>query len=246
MTAPQAWNGTAFVEPTYKVWDGSTFVDPELYTWNGTGYDKVWPPNVPISIVGGNAGQGTSIAIPAHQVGDLILLACCNAGNLSNTTPTKPSASGTVPAWVDTVNNAGGSFISGLRLSRFVATATNHTSGTWTNSTVMAAVVLRGQNASPIGGVAESGNTGPTTSVPAITLTDSSGASAILQFCVSSAMNFPSAPPSGYTRLAISVTTASAGICVNYKNVTTSDGATTQSLSAANADNRGLQIEILD
>jgi hypothetical protein len=90
-------------------------------------------------IVQGQAsGVGTSIAIPAHQPGDLIFVFARRA---SNTPPTIPAAGGTVPTWV-TAQSAGSNTLALTSVSA-KATASNHTTGAFTNASHICVLVLR-------------------------------------------------------------------------------------------------------
>lgn len=195
----------------------------------------------PVAIIGTpTSSASTSVTIPSHSIGDLIVIFAYRDGN--QTIPGKPAASGTVPAWVD-IDAANGANSNSSRTAYFTATATNHTSGTWTNATGMVAVVLRNQAASPIGGNATGGSTSSNTAVaPAITLSDSRGYSQILHFFGHRTVTAWSTAPSGYT-LQTSVATE---VALLTKDTTTSDGAVTQSLTAsASSGYRGTTVEIV-
>lgn len=185
---------------------------------------------------GGNPGT-----IPAHNVGDLIVLFVERG---SNSLAVKPAAAGTVPAWVDIDAATGANTISG-RTAYFVATATNHTTGTWTSAGPIIACVLSGQNASPIGGHATATAASGTPTAPSITMTKTDGTSKLLEFYgVGAATGSTwSAAPAGYTQRAAGVTSAN-GSCLNTKDVTTSDGSIAQTQSAG-AQYFATQIEIL-
>lgn len=176
----------------------------------------------PITIVGYAVSATTSIAIPAHQIGDLIVLAAVS----SSTSPVKPAAGGTVPAWAEDLRRVAGQFDSIQHVvAHFVATATNHTSGTWTNAQKMGVVVLRGQKsgADPIGarGIAI-GTLVPadTTYVGGTSLRDRDGSSLVLQFLARRGGTAWGAVPTGYTRLASNVGSGgnTTGICINCQN----------------------------
>jgi hypothetical protein len=159
-----------------------------------------------LSILGTPAAvAATTVTLPTHAAGDIIVLfACRRVAGL----PTKPTAGGTVPTWTDIQNpQAASSGASCARCVYTVATASNHTSGTWTNATRIIAVVLRGQDASPIGGNA-SGNTAQTfgSTAPAVTLADTSGDSVLLHFYHAFNVGTTgwSAAPASYTRQATS------------------------------------------
>lgn len=186
-----------------------------------------------------NAAAATSVTLPAHNIGDTIVIWAYN--NASTTTPTKPAASGTVPAWTD-IDNTTGANTNSSRSAYFVATATNHTSGTWTNATGMTATVISGAASSPIGGHAEAGGAAANAAqAPAVTLSKTDGTSALLEHYGHRTVTAWSTAPSGYTRLASQATS----VCVNSKNSTTTDGAVNQSNTATNAGYRGAAVEIL-
>jgi hypothetical protein len=197
-----------------------------------------------IAVSGTPAAVGaTSITLPAHTVGQHIFLF---ASRVFASPPTKPAAGGTVPTWID-ANTAGGIYVAYCQ-----ATATNHTSGTWTNATRMAAVVFNGVNpADPVGQIVNNSGTSTATvsasALPSLDVAD--GSSAILVYYTVSNTGSGSgwaAAPTGYSRLASSQTASSHGNCLNSKTVTTSDGAVTQTLNLNPSGNfQAMQIEIL-
>jgi len=196
------------------------------------------------TIVGTAINDGTSVPLPPHQVGDDIVLFVYRYASLGGgTLPTKPSAGGTVPAWVD-ISAASGSSNNASRTAHFVATANNHTSGTWTSATGMIAVVLRGQTASPIGGFAETGNTTFPATAPAVALSKTDGSSTILHFVGvnlfgGTAGSF-GAPPAGYTAYQ-----GDSMVACFAKDVSTSDGAAAIAYSGTASAWRGATVEIL-
>jgi hypothetical protein len=88
------------------------------------------------SFIGAASAEATSVTLPAHQAGDLILLFAWNGGSL--TVPTVPSgwlviyaiarSTGANRAWV---------------LAWKVATSSSETSGTWTNAAIIGTAVYR-------------------------------------------------------------------------------------------------------
>ncbi|CPU05945.1 Bacteriophage protein [Mycobacteroides abscessus] len=190
------------------------------------GTTEIWSGASPVQFVDANATGVNSVPIPTHAIGELIVL--CAVNDYATQAPVKPSAAGTVPNWVYIDNTAD----TGVTTSYFKATATNHTSGTWTNTSRMIAVVLRGQNAAtPIGGHASQRGTssGPSTA-PAITLDHTDGSSVLLYFHAHTTLNSTvwDAAPTGYTRRAASGTGFQPGLLLNTKNDTTSDGSASQ------------------
>ena len=201
------------------------------------------PPPATANLIGTTVATASpmSVALPPHQVGDLIVLAVSDVA--SNGPPGKPAAGGTVPAWVDIDANTGAGTIC-LRTVYCVATANNHTSGSWSGNGYIAAAVIRGQKAgSPIGGHAEAGGTSTTGPVlPAITLSNNDGSSLILCFPASRAVQLDVSPP-GYVRRNYS---ADNRFGPNTKDVSTTAGAVTfPLLSATSTSWRAAQIEIL-
>lgn len=92
-----------------------------------------------ITVAGQNSAAGNSVALPAHQAGDIIYIAAARTG--STTAPTVPAASGTVPQWK--TETSGGANSLALVTAAARASGSNHTSGTWTNANQIAVQILR-------------------------------------------------------------------------------------------------------
>lgn len=90
-----------------------------------------------ISRVGSGSAQATTISIPTHAIGDLIII---SAGRNNTTTPTIPSG------WVSqaSASVSGLSHIVGWKIAK----TTSETSGTWTNAAVLHVAVYRGSGGS--------------------------------------------------------------------------------------------------
>jgi hypothetical protein len=199
-----------------------------------------------VTFQGATGAGATSVSLPTHAVGDLIVISAAASGT---TIPTAPSAGGTVPTWTTIATD--GTY--GHRLAYAVATATNHTTGTWTNAEAMMSAVLRGQkSSSPAGGNATSGDDAAlsTVTAPAVTLSDSGGGSAILHFLHAAAgltgRNWNSAP-AGYTsRLSVNPPSIAWGYRLLTKDTTTSDGAASNTLTGnLNGICRTASLEVL-
>lgn len=117
-----------------------------------------------VSYVGARGAAATTVTIPAHQIGDLILIFAYRDG--SNTVPTVPTAGGTVPTWIQ-IGSSGGNTNSS-RFHYATATATTTTSGTWTNATELICLVYR--NATRGASAGGSGAATTTVNYPALTL----------------------------------------------------------------------------
>lgn len=110
-----------------------------------------------ISRVGTNSASGTSVTIPAHQAGDLIILVAYRRG--SSTPPSLAAGSTNIIS--------GNGSASSLRVGYKVAAGASETSGTWTSATSMAVHVYRG--ASGIGDAQISGGATTQVTYPALT-----------------------------------------------------------------------------
>lgn len=139
----------------------------------------VWSARKKPTIKGSTVAAAQTVALPAHQPGDLILLFAGKSGG--SPVISAPMPVGQVPLWYSLTD--GTSANSYFRSSYFVATASNHTSGTWTNAQKLLAVVISGQRAaSPIGAFAQT----PTADIistmtsPSLSLQDTSGSSLVL------------------------------------------------------------------
>lgn len=190
------------------------------------------------TLIGSASVLANTIAIPTHQVNDLIVI--CAVDWNSDTASSKPGAGGTVPAWVDIDTTNTGVFSCSIRTAYFKATATTTTSGTWGTNTYMAVAVLRNQSpTSPLGGHAQQGGFSTNITAPAITLSNANGSSAVLCFHFARTVALGSAP-TGYTR---QVASPGPNLCLNTKDVTTTDGAIANIVGST--DNwRAAQIEI--
>jgi hypothetical protein len=128
-------------------------------------------------VQGTGSAAANSCAIPAHAVGDIILIFVRAAQNFI---AVKPAAGGTVPDWTPIIGAAANSLA--LVSYHTTAVATNTTTGTWTNAVHFAVMVLRADAGKKIAVVVPSsaqGNANNTQSIvyPAITLTTLAGSS---------------------------------------------------------------------
>lgn len=197
------------------------------------------------SYISSAAAASSSVTIPTHSIGDLIVIFAFSP--FTTTAPTAPSAGGTVPSWnyIDNANSGSGS---GCTTAYFKATATNTTSGTWSNAVHTMAVIVRNQNASsPIGGHASQGGSSATTTAPAVTMTHTDGSSVLLHFHGHSNLGASGwdAAPTGYTRGAVSGSGFQSGTALNYKNITTSDGSVGQT-GGQNTSYAAATVEIIN
>lgn len=155
-----------------------------------------------ISFVGAQGNTGTTVTIPTHQSGDLILLFAYKDG--SATAITTPTAGGTVPTWISI--NFGGSSSNSTNFRYAVATGSNTTSGTWTTATEIFCLVYRGTKA--IGASAAANNTTNVISYPALTLNRTDGTSWVVGVAGHRSATNVEQAPSGMTNRVSSGTEA--------------------------------------
>lgn len=149
-----------------------------------------------VSYVGQGANAGTTVTIPAHQIGDLILIFAYRDGN--NTAPSTPAAGGTVPTWNLIGSSGGNTNSSNFRWAE--ATATNTTSGTWTNATELVCLVYRSATIGASAG--GSGNATTTVNYPALTLQRTDNTSWVVGVAGHRTANDVEQAPSGMTNRA--------------------------------------------
>ncbi len=100
-----------------------------------------------ITYIGQAAVAGDTLALPAHQPGDLIVMLAYNA--VSAIVPSDPGEGFTSIAALALAGNTQGHRVAW----KFAATASEAV-GTWTNATLLSAVIYRGVAAAPIGAIA--------------------------------------------------------------------------------------------
>jgi hypothetical protein len=215
-----------------------------------------------LSFVSSSAVAGTTITLPAHAAGDLLILFAYRDGSVTPpTVPAQPTywnldasvldtnttlaPDAYVPVW-NTIDS-GGSNTNSAVCAYAIATTAAHTSGTWTSATGLAVIVLRSDNASDygIGGHAQTGGSGANTaSCPAITLSRTDDTSFSLHFAGSRNVTNWGVTPSGYTQRSQVATEV---VCYT-KNSTTSDGVVTLSPTNANSQSgyRGHSFEVYE
>lgn len=211
-----------------------------VYGWAGAAVGRK-PLQFAVNVV-----TSASVTIPTHAVGDLIIIHAYAANSGVNINA--PAAGGTVPTWTH-IDHPTGSDSNASATAYCIATATNHTSGTWA-STFTTAVVIKGHNpVTPIGGHTESGSAVAGSAVaPAITMSATDGSSGLLHFMghrISSGFTAWATPPAGYTQRSTLVS-GGAGVVFITKNATTSDGAVTNTNNGTSSSGyRGATVEIL-
>lgn len=152
-----------------------------------------------VNTVANKTSGVTTVTLPTHQAGDLILMWVSDVN--AYRTLTKPSAGGTVPTWTTIAATTTDNY-SRHSIHYAVATASNHTSGTWGNIKLMMAVVLSGQSAtSPIGsyGLADSSGIYTVESDPAFYYVSGKKSSQLLLFGCVPDKTWDGTVTSGYT-----------------------------------------------
>lgn len=153
---------------------------------------------LPVNLVGTPVSNLVTVpTLPAHVAGQIIVVWLYRRS--SAVTITKSAATASVPEWFDIDNNPGANGTNS-RSAWALASGSAHTLGTWTNAEMFVAAVFENQAASPIGGHAESGGVGTSVVIPALTLSNTDGTSAVLHLGGSTTNPTWAAAPAGYTR----------------------------------------------
>lgn len=215
---------------------------PRRRAWWRTGHAPSDALVAAISVVGTpGCAAAPSLTLSAHAVDDLILMWAYRDGVA--TAPTVPSAGGTVPTW--TTIETGGANSNAAVACYAKATATNHTSGSWTNATGVGCLVLRGQHATvPIGGHAQGGSAANGSSIPVVDFTPnvSDGTSFFVSVGGYRTVTSWGTPPAGYTLQANFATEC----FIATKDVTTSHGTWNMPTSqTGNGGYRTVQFEVI-
>lgn len=126
---------------------------------------------LPIEFIDAASAAATSITMPTHQAGDLLIAFAARSSTLLPTIPA---------GWTTKISSTAGNYRNVL--ASMTAASSSEVSGTWTSAATLAIVVLR--NATGLGGVVTGGSTA-TASVMnsgAVTFTDLDGSSQLLRF----------------------------------------------------------------
>lgn len=194
-------------------------------------------------IVAGQAsGVGTSAAIPAHQAGDMILVFTRGTAAL----PSIPAAGGTVPTWT----SPQGAIANGIALcsAYAIATASNHTTGTWTNAAHICVLVLRPDSGKVLTlGATSSGNANNTQTIvyPALTCQVVDGSSLAVRVGTRTVADSEIANvPGTYVLQTVQPAGASALMAVFTRAVIANQTAGTVTTAGTNAPYRAHTIEV--
>lgn len=208
-------------------------------TFNSTSTTDRWAsitiilkPTKKAELVGYSCGTGNSITLPPHKTGDTILIVA-HQHNRSSTIPSLASGF-TTPS-----GGTAGS-INAARVGWKTAASASETSGTWNNATLMQVFILRNCRVTggPVGGCSIVNGSVFNFPNPAITLANSDGSSVILTFGAGGdnvngmgANAISNIAPAGYVPLQ-RFYASNRGLFANQKELTTSDGASTQTCSS--------------
>lgn len=198
-----------------------------------------------VTVVGQASAAATSVAFPAHQAGDLLLVFARGTA----AAPSIPTAGGTVPAWTTIQSGLANSI--GLTAVGFVATGAGHTTGVFTNATHIAVLVLRpgAGNRLVIAAARSSvgnGNNTQTIVYPALTFSTLSGSSFGVRVGTRTvAVTAVGTAPSGWTNQTIQPAGASALMSVHTRaGVTANPAADSVSTAGTNAAYRAVTVEV--
>jgi hypothetical protein len=200
-----------------------------------------------ITVQGSGSSAATTVTIPTHAVGDMIVIMA--RGTVA---PTVPGAGGTVPTWT-TIGTAGANNSIGWTVARAIATATNHTSGTWTNAAQMHVLVLRaGTGSISLGDApaAAGANNTQTIVYPALTLTASQTANLAVRCGARGVADTEVETDGGFTTGGTFRTAQPASpnqtSAVFTKPITANEGSFTATPAGTNAAYRAVSFEVIE
>jgi len=199
------------------------------------------------TVVGQASAAATSVAIPAHQAGDLIIVAARGTA----AAPVKPAAGGTVPAW-DTLQSGIANSM-GLTVVAFLATGATTTTGVFTSATHICVLVLRPgagkrlQTSAARSSVQNANNT-QTIIYPALTLANGGGAGTSFGVRVGTrgvAVTAVGTPPTNWTNQSIQPAGASALMSVHTRaTLPGNPTADTVTVTSSNSAYRAVTVEV--
>ena len=196
-----------------------------------------------MTIQGTAKAQATSVLLPAHAAGDLILLF---AQRNSNAAPTTPAAGGTVPAWT-VAQGATGANAQSIKFAWALATAPDTTTGVWTNTGQLAVLILRPDTGKVLAVGPSSTGTAPTTQTivyPALTLSTLAGTSWGVRAGSRGATDTEVAnPPSGWTNRIVQNNQLAVHTLASITSNPTSDTVAT---TGTDASYRAYTIEVTE
>lgn len=190
-----------------------------------------------ISFVGAASAAATSLTLPTHQAGDLLLLWAYRNG--STTAPTLPSG------WISI--NTSGNNNNSSRLAYRIATGAGTASGTWTDATHISATVYRaGTGNINIGADATTGGNGSTLTYSALTLQDTSGSSWVAGFGGHRQATNVETAPTGMTNRTSTATTGGESAAHDTDGGVASWSSQTVSVSPSSGGTQGWRTAVVE
>jgi hypothetical protein len=197
---------------------------------------------VSVSQVGAATGT-TTCTVPAHNIGDLIVIFAYRSG--STTAPT-------LGAGFTNLRTQSGTTCSG-RIGFRVATSTSDASGTWTNASHLTCLVYRSSNYSTgsslyIGTTASTSSTTTTVNYPAITLKHTDTTSWVIGFAGTSVATaaLSTHAPAGMTFFTNSDVTATTEVCAFDTNGAVASWSSTNTTVSAAGNSISATVELIE
>lgn len=193
-----------------------------------------------ISRVGAANAEATSVSLPAHQAGDLIVLCIYRIG--STVAPTAPGG------W-DVLTGPTGANSMNRQIAFKWAQSDSETSGTWTNATLIDAVVYRSDAGLVVpGSVASVINAASLTlAFAALTLRDAGGTAWVVgSACTSSTDNDIETPPTGFTGIQNRVGATGETALYDTNAGVSSFSAITRTMSGTGGNLARMHFELLE
>jgi hypothetical protein len=196
---------------------------------------------VSIALQGNGSNNGTTVTVPTHAVGDLLIFHASN--HASATTPTRPSDI----VSLFSLSNAGGSVLCGYKH----ALTNSETSGTWTNATNLFVTVWRGDTNTIVMPEFVSTNGGTAANInypvqPAGTFRTGANDIALLAYVLNSSITNTLLPPGALANLQDATDAATWQAKQYYQLARTTAWANTSVLQAGNNYYRSLLLSLFE
>jgi len=196
---------------------------------------------VSIALQGNGSNNGTTVTVPTHAVGDLLIFHASN--HASVTTPTRPSDI----VSLFSLSNAGGSVLCGYKH----ALTNSETSGTWTNATNLFVTVWRGDTNTIVTPEFVSTNGGTASNInypvqPAGTFRTGANDIALLAYVLNSSITNTLLPPGALANLQDATDSATWQAKQYYQLARTTTWANTSVLQAGSNYYRSLLLSLFE
>lgn len=190
-----------------------------------------------ISFVGANSASATTVTVPTHQAGDLLLIYALR--DQSGTAPSLPAG------WTSLATNNSANDLA-VRVGYKIAASSSETSGIWTNANKVAISVYRNTGSSPFGAIASNISTSSNTiPYPGITLNRTDNTSWVITLGATAQPILLPNPTGTTLRTRLNTGSPNCGILISDTAAPVSSWATVNTTVSGNDDAITYSIELI-